>query len=341
MNRKRNPQGVLEGTSHENGMPGAFARHTSNLLAGLGVLPLAPVVLIVAAVLSLTVSGFATPINLENMARVLAPLLVVATGATFVILTGGIDLSVGATFGLASIVGATVMRDTGSITLGVAAGIAVGMVIGAVNGLAVARLRLTPFVYTLAMLLTVRAIAFLMSSGYSVGRLPPEATAFGRSALIGIPTLLWIAVFIFASALLILHRTVFGRTIYLVGANERAAIFNAINVKRTIWLVYFLSGTLAGVAGMLAVLRLGSGAPVLGDNVLLLVIAAIVVGGTSIFGGEGGLWRTLTGVVLVVMLEKGLDLMGVAFYDQAIIIGVVILAGAALGVRLRRLKGLE
>lgn len=324
-----------------NKRPGdGFARVFNLGLRLVAALPLLPIVLVVAATMWVLVPGFATMINLENMARVLAPLLVAAIGATFVMLTGGIDLSVGATFGLASVVGATVMRDTGSVGLGLVAGIAVGATVGAANGFAVARLRLSPFVYTLAILLTVRAMAFLLSRGYSVGRLPREATAFGRSQIFAVPSLLWIALGILAIGLVALHKTPFGRSVYLVGSNERAATFNAINVRRTKWLVYFIGGTLAGIASMLAVLRLGSGAPVLGDAILLQIIAAVVVGGTSVFGGEGGLWRTFTGVVLVVMLEKGLDLMGVAFYDQAIVIGAVILFGSAFGVYLRRRRNL-
>lgn len=298
-------------------------------------LPLFPIAVIVAVAFAVSVPGFATAANLETMARVFAPLLVAAIGATLIMLTGGIDLSVGATFGLASVAGALVMRDTGSIALGLAAGISVGALVGFINGVAVARFRLAPFVYTLAVLLTTRAIAFLLSRGYSVGRLPREVTAFGRSDFLAIPSLLWIAMAIFIVALIILYKTPFGRSIYLTGSNERAALFNAVDVVRVKFLVYLIGGTLSGVASMLAVMRLGSGGPVLGDTILLQIIAAVVAGGTSVFGGQGGLWRTFTGVMLIVMLEKGLDLMAVAFFDQAIVIGCVILLGSALGVILR------
>lgn len=304
-------------------------------------LPLLPIIVIAAAGFAIAVPGFASLFNFETMARILAPLLVAATGATLIILSGGIDLSVGAAISLASVIGATVMRDTGSVPLGLSADILTGTAIGVINGLAIARFRLTPFVYTLAMLLTARAIAFLVSRGYSVGRLPPEATAIGRSSVLGIPTVFIIALAIFALGTFILHRTRFGRSVYLIGSNERAAVFNAIPVPRVKVALYTAGGMLAGVAAMLAVLRLGSGAPVLGDNILLQVIAAVVVGGTSIFGGEGSLMRTLTGAVLIVMLDKGLDLYGLAFYDQAIIIGIVILAGSALGVWLRNRKVLQ
>jgi len=312
------------------------ARTRPGALDALSQLPLLPVIAMVAGCFSFWVPGFGTSFNVNAIALMLAPLLVAASGATLIMLVGGIDLSVGAVMSLASVLGATVMRDSGNVPLGVAAGVGVGLAVGCMNGFAVARVRLAPFVYTLGMLLTVRAIAFLFSRGYSVGQLPREATAFGRSAILGIPTLMWIAMSIFAFCLMLLYRTPFGRMVYLVGANERAAIFNALPVQSVKFWVYATGGLFGGIAGMLAVLRLGSGAPVLGDTILLQVIAAVVVGGTSVFGGQGGLWRTATGAILMVMLQKGLDLLGVAFYDQAIAIGVVILLGSAAGSWLRR-----
>lgn len=318
------------------GPGGATAR--PSLFDRLTALPILPVLLVAFAALAIVAPGFATGTNLETMARVLAPLLIAAVGGTFIMLAGGIDLSVGAVMSLASVVGALAMRESGSVVLGVLAGTGVGLAVGAVNGIAIARWRLTPFVHTLAVLLVARAVAFLVSRGASIGQLPREATAFGRSHLLGVPSLLLIAAAIFALGLLVAHRTVFGRAVTLIGSNERAATFNAVPVARVKLLLYTLGGTLAGLAGMIAVLRLGSGSPVLGDNLLLQAIAAIVVGGTSVFGGEGGLMRTLTGVALIVILDKGLDLLGLAFYDQAIVIGIVILAGSALGTWLRGRK---
>ncbi|MDQ0474022.1 ABC transporter permease [Labrys wisconsinensis] len=325
-------------TRAPGGPPAGQARAAFDRLAGI---PMLPVAVLVFAAFALTVPGFGTVVNLDTMARVLAPLLVAAIGATLIMLAGGIDLSVGATMSLASVLGAMAMKESGSVALGCAAGAAVGAAVGVVNAVAIVRLRLTPFVHTLAVMLTARALAFLASHGASVGGLPPAATAFGRLRLAGVPVLLLIAAALFLVALLVLHRSVFGRWIYLVGANERAALFNAVPVDRVKAALYVLGGTAAGIAAMLAVLRLGSGSPVLGDNILLQVIAAVVVGGTSVFGGEGGLVRTLTGVALIVMLDKGLDIIGLAFYDQAIIIGLVILAGSALGTALQRRKTLR
>jgi ribose/xylose/arabinose/galactoside ABC-type transport system permease subunit len=127
-----------------------------------------------------------------------------------------------------------------------------------------------------------------------------------------------------------------GRELFLIGANRRAAMFSGLRMTRTRFAAFLLSGSLAGCAGMAVVLRLGSGGPILGDNLLLMAIAAVVLGGTSIMGGEGGVFRTATGAAVIVLLDKGLNLLGLEFYDQAMVIGAVILIGSALGVRLHR-----
>ena len=127
-----------------------------------------------------------------------------------------------------------------------------------------------------------------------------------------------------------------GREIYLVGSNERAAIFNALRVQRVKFMAYLLCGTLSGLAGVTVILRLGSGGPVVGDNVLLMAIAAAVLGGTSIIGGEGSVFKTLTGAAVIVLLDKGLNLIGLSFYDQAIVLGTVIVGGSSFSTWLHK-----
>ena len=289
--------------------------------------PMLPVLVATSAVFCLTVDGFTGGANLGNMARFFAPLLVASVGATFVFLLGEIDLSIGSVLSLASVLAALAMRASGSVWLGAAAGLATGLAIGAVNGGAVALLRFPAFVHTLGMLLT---------GGHSVGRLPVAALSFGRGDLLGLPGLLWIAVAVYLAAALTLGRTAFGRELFLVGTNRRAAVFNGLRVACTRFLVFLVSGILAGLAGVMVVLRLGSGGPILGDNLLLMAIASVVLGGTNIMGGDGGVFRTATGAAVIVLLDKGLNLLGLEFYDQAIVVGAVILLGSALGVRLHR-----
>ena len=305
-------------------------------LAALAKLPMLPVLVVAFAALSASVDGFASAANLANMARLFAPLVIAGIGLTFVFLLGEIDLSVGSVLGLASVLGAFVMRSTESVWLGIAVIVATGAAIGALNGLVIAWFRFSSFIHTLGVLVTARAIAMLITGGHSVGRLPTAALEFGRGSFLGLPSLLWVAFLVYGLAHLLLRHTVTGRQFFLVGANRRGAVFAGLAVPRTRFLAFLFSGTLAGLAGACIVLRLGSGGPILGDNLLLMAIASVVLGGTSVFGGEGGVFRTATGALVVVMLDKGLNLLGLEFYDQAIVMGLVILLGSALGGHLYR-----
>jgi ribose transport system permease protein len=294
-------------------------------------LPMLPVLMVIIVVLWASVEGFASVANLTNMARLLAPLMIAAIGLTFVFLLGEIDLSIGSVLSLASVLGALAMRDTGSVWIGAVVAVTTGAVVGAFNGAVIAWFRFSAFVHTLGVLVTARAVAMLITGGHSVGRLPIEALRFGRGNVAGVPNLLWIAVLVYAAAHLLLRYTAVGREFFLVGANRRAAVFAGLHVQRARFLAFLISGLLAGLAGLCVVLRLGSGGPILGDNLLLMAIAAVVLGGTNVFGGEGGVFRTTTGALVVVMLDKGLNLLGLAFYDQASVIGLVIVLGSALG----------
>lgn len=310
---------------------GAGPRRLASVLAGaFAATPMLPVLVIAGVALMLAAPGFLGAANLQNMAWLFGPLLISALGITFVFLVGGIDLSIGSALSLATVATAWTMRETGLVWPGVAAGIAVGAAVGIVNGFAVAVLRFPAFVHTFGMLLILRAIAMLWTGGNSVGRLPIEVLRFGRGSFLGIPNLLLIGLATMLLAHVLLTRLRLGREIFLVGANERAALYNGLRVGWVTFAAYTLCGLCSGLAGVTVVLRLGSGGPVLGDNVLLMAIAAVVLGGTSIMGGEGSAWKTLTGAAVIVLLDKGLNLIGLSFYDQAIVLGAVIIFGSAL-----------
>jgi ribose transport system permease protein len=276
-----------------------------------------------------SIDNFLSVANLANMAWLFAPLAITAMGLTFVFLIGGIDLSVGSVASLASVICAVVIGGTGSIVLGTAAAIAFGVCIGTVNGLAIAIFRLPAIVHTLGMLLTVRAVALLVTGGNSVGRLPIEVLRLGRGYVLGLPNLLWFAVVVAVASFAVLRWTVFGREIFLIGSNKRAATYTGLRVRHTEFLAYVTCSALAAFAGATIVFRLGSGGPVVGDNLLLMAIAAVVLGGTSTMGGEGGTTRTIVGAAVIVVLDKGLNRLGLSFYDQAIIMGAVIVVGSA------------
>ena len=320
----------------DNDRDRSTAGRAAGMVQALFSTPMVPVLLVTVLLMALIVPGFLSGANLRNMALLFGPLLISALAITFVFLIGGIDLSIGSTLSLATVVAALVMRDTGSVLLGAGAGVAVGAVVGVINGFAIAVLRFPPFVHTFGMLLTLRAVAMLMTGGLSVGRLPVEVLQTGRGVWLGVPNLLLLGMAAFLFSYLLLARTRLGREMFLVGSNERAAMFNGLRVQWVRFAAYLLCGTFSGLAGVAVVLRLGSGGPVLGDNVLLMAIAAAVLGGTSIIGGEGSAFKTLTGVAVIVLLDKGLNLIGLSFYDQAIVLGTVIVLGSAFSIWLHK-----
>ncbi len=308
------------------------SRNLGNLAIGaLRKLPMLPVIVVAFIVFSITVDGFASLANFQNIMRQLAVILVAVSGETLVLLIGGIDLSVGATIGLASICGAYAMHATGSASLGLLACVGSGLAIGALNGLGVARAKMQPFIMTFGMMLTARAVAFLLTAGRSMGRLPTTVLTGGRMTILGVPLIFILGLLIAAAVGVVLQRTVFGQKVYLTGSNARAARFSGIDVDRLKFQVYLISGTLAGAAAFLFMMRLGAATPTAGDPLLLQIIGAAVLGGTSLSGGEGGILRSMTGCLLIAMLNDTLEILGAQFWDQMIVIGCLIALGSALG----------
>lgn len=332
---------------NQSGPPGA-GRRPSWDLPGLALLlrvfrgaPMLPVVVVALAALSLSIDGFVSVSNLQNILRQLSVVLIAATGETLVLLIGGIDLSIGATVGLASVCGAFVMRDTGSIALGLLACLATGAMIGGINGIGISRGRLQPFIMTFGMMLTARAVAFLLTGGFSVGRLPREVLRAGLMNWAGIPVIFIIGLCVALVIEFVLRRTGFGQKIYLMGSNPRAAAFSGIAVDAMKFRVYLMAGLLAGFAAFVLMMRLGAALPTAGDQLLLQVIGAVVLGGTPLAGGEGGIVRSIFGALLVGIISKGLDFVGAQFWDQMIVIGTLTALGSALGAWLARRRTRE
>jgi ribose transport system permease protein len=263
--------------------------------------------------------------NLENILRQNSYTAILACGMTLTILTAGIDLSVGSVVALAGCLCAMFVAND-SIWLGVGAGVLVGAAVGAVNGLLVTRVRIPPFIVTLAMMLVVRGIA-LKSTGARTVVIPHDTPFLDLST--GITPIL-IMVGVFVVVWLLLTRTPWGRHVYAVGGNEQAARLAGIRVKRVLLGVYVLCGALAGLAGVMVASRIGSGYPNAGTFYELDAVAATVVGGTSLFGGRGRIWGTLAGAFFIGILNNGLNLFQVQEYDQRIVKGVVLLAATSL-----------
>jgi ribose transport system permease protein len=276
-------------------------------------------------VLSLVTDSFFTANNLSNVLRQNAFPAIIAAGMTFVILTGGIDLSVGSVVALSGVLCADAMVQGWGIPAGIALGVSVGVLAGLINGLVVTRIGVPPFVVTLATMLVVRGAAFKYTDARTISGLPAEFTAFSQG---GVMTGLLVVVY--AAAWVLLMRTPFGRHVYATGGNREAAWLSGVRVLRVLTSVYVISGLAAGVAGVLVASRLSSGYPRAGELYELDAIAAVVVGGTSLYGGRGWIVGTLAGAFFIGILNNGLNLYNVGAYEQMIVKGAVFLAAASL-----------
>jgi ribose/xylose/arabinose/galactoside ABC-type transport system permease subunit len=279
--------------------------------------------------------------NLVNIALSIAITGILAVGMTAVILTGGIDLSVGSVAALAGVLAAMLASTDvglGSVALASVAALGVGLAVGLFNGVMVAWFRVPPFVTTLAMLTICRGLAFVLTGGRAIGNLPAGFGLFGREHLAGVPVPVILMLVVFAAGWFVLKRMTFGRYVYAVGGNREAAFLAGVNVKGVTLLVYVLNGLLVGLAGLVLASRLGAGVPNAGIQYELDVIAAVVVGGTSLNGGRGSVIGTLWGAVFIGVLNNGLNLAGIDPYMQRIALGAVILL-AVLADQINKSRG--
>jgi ribose transport system permease protein len=285
---------------------------------------LAAATLVQVVVFSVAAPGFLSVANAVNIALSIAIIGILAVGMTAIILTGGIDLSVGSVLALAGVSAAIAAAHGVPAILVVLIGLGVGAATGVVNGTLIAYLRVPPFVATLAMLTVARGLAFIVSEGRSIGGLPRWFGAFGSKVVYGVPAPVLVMIAVMAAGAFVLSRMVLGRHIYALGGNAEAAWLAGINIKGVTWIVYTLNGALAGLGGLVLASRLGAGVPNAGIQYELDVIAAVVVGGTSLSGGRGSIGSTLWGTVFIGVLTNGLNLANVDPYVQKIALGVVI-----------------
>ena len=314
--------------------------HDSGTMARLGWLA-GQIPLLALIVLCLIASAlsdrFFSPININNVLMQGAVMTVITIGMTYVIICGGFDLSVGSVVALSGCVTAMAMLEAG-IVAGVAAGVAVGALVGLVNGLVVTRLDVNPFIATLGTMVLFRGVTFLITGGRPiVGEegLPELFLDFAIERLFGIPYLVWLPVLLFGIFHWLLHHTAYGIRVFATGGNTEAAYLAGVAVGRVRASSYVWCGALAGLAGVMLASRLQSGQPTAGAFYELTAIAAVVLGGASLFGGEGRLYKSIIGVFIMVVLANALNLANVHSYWQQVAIGFVIVAAAAAD-RLRR-----
>ncbi len=310
------------------GAPRWLARHETLLAA---------ILVVALVILGSFNERFLTIDNLLNQGRLMTEVGLIALPMTFVIVTGGIDLSVGSIVGLCAITLGYSWKTFGfPPPLAILFAIVVGGLAGFVNGLLITRIRVPPLIMTIATLALYRGLAEGVSQAHSVRGYPEWFFFVGQGQWLGVPTQLWILFVAIVVAGVALDRTTFGRTLYAIGANETAARFSGLSVDRVKLIVYSLSGLMAGVSAWVLVSRVTTTRSDMGIGYELDVIAAVVLGGTSIFGGSGTIWGTAIGLAMIQLLKNGLALTGVKGDATIVVIGVVLIASVLIASSLQR-----
>jgi ribose transport system permease protein len=283
---------------------------------------------------------FFTVDNLFEITIQAAVIALIAVGQTFVILSAGIDLSVGAVLAATTVVASMAMDRGYGLTAGIVSGLLCGAAFGAANGIAIGKLGIPPFIATLGMMGIARGFALIVTQGIPIFNLAPgfEVLGQGRVAgLIPVPTLTTLG--LYGIGYVILSRTRLGRYTYSIGSNLQATVFSGVNVSRYLILIYTVSGLTTAVAGLTEASRIGSGQPAGGTGYELDSIAAVVIGGTSLFGGEGNLFASLVGALIIATLRNGLNVLGVYAFWQQVATGAILIAAVYLDRWRRRRRG--
>ena len=268
---------------------------------------------------------FLTTTNLSSVVRQTAVINIMALGMTLIIIAGGIDLSVGAILAMGGLLGTMAMAEGMPAGIGIAVGGLTGMLCGIANGLLATRLKINPFIVTLGTLGIIRGVALIISNGLPVHNIPRTFAFLGEGNLLGVPFVLWILLGCAFIVHFLLEHTKLGRYAFAIGSNAEAAWYAGIPVSFHTTAVYAIGGTLTGLAGMIEASRLMTGQPTAGQGYELQAIAAVVIGGGSLRGGEGSVLGTLVGAFIMGLLSNGSDLLGISPYLQQAIIGAVII----------------
>jgi ribose transport system permease protein len=328
-------------TAKRTGEEALSRRFVRQLRSGIG--PLLGALVLICVVLSIASPEFLTTSTLTNIMVQVSVVGIAAVGGTFVIITSGIDLSVGSLVALSGMVAATVMagsqpENVGLGVSGLVVALAVGAGVGALNGLSVAWFRLVPFIVTLAMMAMARGLTLAISDGRTKFDFPNAFTAFGAKSVAGLPAPMIVMLIVFIVGHVLLRKTTFGHQVLAVGGNKESARLAGIPVRRVIFLTYTLAGVTAAIAGIVLAGRLNSALPSAANGLELQVIAGVVIGGTSLAGGRGSIVGTFIGVVLIGVINVGLSLLGVNPFWTQFIQGGVIFAAIMLDVLSQRRK---
>jgi ribose transport system permease protein len=286
--------------------------------------------------LSLMSDKFLSVSNVWNVMRQISVNICISTGMTLIVLTAGIDLSVGSVLALCGAITAGLLKNgievpAGNLYIGftifgaICAGLLMGGILGAFNGWTITKFKVPPFVATLAMLTVARGLTMLWTQGFPISGLGDTFLYFGTGWFLGIPVPVWISGLIVLIAVFVTEKTRLGRYIYAIGGNESASRLSGINVNKVKIIVYTIAGALAAVGGIMVTSRLDSAQPNAGISFELDSIAAVVIGGTSLSGGRGSIWGTVQGAIIIGVLNNGLVLLNVSPFWQQVVKGLVIL----------------
>ena len=293
-----------------------------NALFGLTLLAL---LVLLWVILSLSTSSFASANNISNLLRQGSMIAILAVGQTFVIITGGIDLSVGAVVGFATVIAAMLINAGIPVFLAILITLLVGVAIGLFHGFGIVKMGLPPFIITLATLTSLRGIGLLMTNGNSISINNDAFQEFSRNSFLGVPNLFWMVILVGIPAYIFLHHSRWGRYLFSVGSNAEASRLSGVNVQRTIYMAYTLSGLCAAFVGVLLASRIGIGNPTQAEGWELQAIASSVIGGTSLFGAVGSVHGPLLGAFILATINNGANLLNVNAFWQRIITGALII----------------
>ena len=282
------------------------------------------VLIVLVAVLSLANDRFLTYANITNLLRQTSIIGVMAVGVTFVILSGGIDLSVGSVLALSSIVASLMMRSGVSVFLAIVSGLVCGTAAGLLMGVVIHEGKVPPFIATLGGLTIFKGIVMLLSGARKVIGLPQGFIDFAVARVLGIPAMVIVWILTIVAGLLMSRYTIFGRQVYAIGSNREAARLSGINIRLTIYKIYAFCGFTSAIAGIIMTARLGGGSPTGGTGYEMDAIAAVVLGGASLNGAVGSILGTLIGTVIIATIKNGGNLLGIDPFVLDIIIGALI-----------------
>jgi ribose/xylose/arabinose/galactoside ABC-type transport system permease subunit len=296
------------------------------------------IVIVLMVLLSFASKNFFTTNNLRNLARQTSVNGIIALGMTFVIISGGIDLSVGAVVGVASIVVSKLLVANVGIPLALLLSIVVCISLGIINGLIIHYGKVPPFIATLGMMQAARGIVMLLSNARMIAGLPKGFTSFAQKVILGLPSLFFVWLLVIVVTYVLTTKTIFGRNIFAYGSNIEAARLSGINTARVTVSVYAMSGLLSGLAGVLMTSRLGNGIPTAGQGYEMDAIASAVVGGASLSGGSGTILGTVLGALLISLIQNGGNLLGINAFILQIIVGILIVASVWIDQKRKSVK---